>query len=285
MVAIYIQPSLCFLQLKNSDLLVTLKILFLDFNRLLWYNGLKERNMVEVDFTKNKELYDYFKKVWKSGGTITIAGINSLGNEFETTGRIATDFLDNISVYESFIYLNFGKWWRRDWIAPYFTIIENSEKITPSLFIKEIKDTDGNVIFTNPNFKEIERDVKKNAAQEKENEEKARADIIEDDAVTEKLREMIGQPIVLEDDDGRTLGVLTEIRGAAVDGSTSLFIRSGVRVEPAFVNESTTLFSVALNGNEKCVANNASRSLSDNAKRIMRERRERFADHSDPEAE
>ena len=75
--------------------------------------------MVEVDFTKNKELYDYFKKVWKSGGTITIAGINSLGNEFETTGRIATDFLDNISVYESFIYLNFGKWWRRDWIAPY----------------------------------------------------------------------------------------------------------------------------------------------------------------------
>lgn len=242
--------------------------------------------MVEVDFTKNRELYDFFKKVWKNDGVITIVGINSRGDRFETTGRIASDYYsDTMCVYDNFIYLHFGKEVNASLIAPYFTIDSNREKITPKLFIKEIKDAEGNNIFTNPNFEQIQKDVKENAIREKENEEKDGFDIKEDDAVTAKLRKMIGQPVVLENNNGRTYGVLTEIRGSAVDGSTNIIISSGVRVKTIFVNENTALFTVAKNGKLKCVANNAAPSQIENTNRIMEDRRERIANHLDPEAE
>ena len=241
--------------------------------------------MVEINFKKDKELYDYFKKVWERDGYITIVGINSLGDEFETVGRIATDDNGDMSVYEDCIFLSFGDKNNRDLIAPYDTVNLDGENVMTGLFIKEIRDLKGDILFENPNFESIAKDAEKNAKKAKERDQQFGFDITEDDAVTEKLRGLIGRPIVLDEDGRRTYGVLSEVKGSAFDGRTVLCIRNSVLAGTAFVGDKTALFTIAFNGEEKFLADNALPSQALRTERVMSNRRRRIKSHSDPEAE
>lgn len=238
-----------------------------------------------INFTKNKELYEHFKKVWEKDSYINIVGINSLGDEFDVLGKIATDDNGDMSVYEDCIFLAFGDKSNKALIAPYDAVNINGENVMTGLFIKEIRDLEGDVLFANPNFESIARDATKNAKQAKERDQQFGFDITEDDAVTEKLRGLIGRPIVLDEDGRRTYGVLSEVKGSAFDGRTVLCIRNSVLAGTAFVGDKTALFTIAFNGEEKFLADNALPSQALKTERIMSNRRKRIANKRELEAE
>lgn len=238
-----------------------------------------------INFTKNKELYEHFKKVWEKDSYINIVGINSLGDEFDVLGKIATDDNGDMSVYEDCIFLAFGDKSNRALIAPYDTVNLDGENVMTGLFIKEIRDLKGDILFENPNFESIAKDAEKNAKKAKERDQQFGFDITEDDAVTEKLRGLIGRPIVLDEDGRRTYGVLSEVKGSSFDGRTVLCIRNSVLAGTAFVGDKTALFTIAFNGEEKFLADNALPSQALRTERVMSNRRIRIANKRESEAE
>ncbi len=197
----------------------------------------------------NEEVIEKLNKCLGNKEKITICGVNALGKNFESTGRIAESYnnlagFGNLRNYakepeESYIMLDFGEVKSgenySDFLAPFKTCVNDKFFLDGNLYIINIKDSIGNLIYTNDEIT-IEKIDKMVATYKETGIEKCRV-IDRDDLVTTELRKMIGQPIILNE----RKGVLTCVRGANNYGGTLLTIRDATLQGSVSVDEDSVL--------------------------------------------
>ena len=231
--------------------------------------------------TFSKEVLDKLEEIWREGKTLTISGVNGIGQEFTTCGRITTTDQGKIGCHDNRVYLEFGT--SKDsptrkqtaYFAPFSTEIDEASFFCElRLYALEISDENGNVIFSNENKDLILEITEKNAKRVNAENKKEGRDILEEDMdpVTKKLMEMIGKPIILDGDKGVLIGVM---RGAN-QGSTIVNYYSGPLVGSMYVYPDSILKTEDLNGKiEKVEENNPFETI-----KIFRHRAQRIADAS-----
>ena len=167
-------------------------------------------------------------KIWECNEYITIKGINCYGQQFETTGRIATtdDGKIGITAEDGEIFLQFGQSKQ----APtrkqtqYFAPFElgNEDGMFSSFCIFEIS-FNGEVFFENDKKDFIlERVQAAQAIRQKALAREGR-DVLPDWPVVEALNEMVGKPVVING----SRGVFVGLDGLTYAGTVSSVMRSG----------------------------------------------------------
>ena len=232
--------------------------------------------------TFSKEVLNKFEEIWREGKTLTISGVNGVGQEFTTCGRITTTDQGEIGCHDNHVYLEFGT--SKDsptrkqtaYFAPFSTEIDKNLSFCELiLYALEISDENGNVIFSNEDKDLILKITEENAKRENAENKKKGRDILEKDMdpVTKKLMEMVGKPIILDGDKGVLIGVM---HGASKQGSTIVNYYSGPIVGSMFVDFYSKLETEDLNGKiEKVEENNPFETI-----KIFRRRAQRIADAS-----
>ena len=232
--------------------------------------------------TFSKEVLDKFEEIWREGKTLTISGVNGVGQEFTTCGRITTTDQGEIGCHDNHVYLEFGT--SKDsptrkqtaYFAPFSTEIDKNLSFCELiLYALEISDENGNLIFSNEDKDLILKTTERNAKRVNAENKKEGRDILEKDMdpVTKKLMEMVGKPIILDGNKGVLIGV---VRGAANQGSTIVNYYSGPIVGSMFVGFYSKLETEDLNGKvEKVEENNPFETI-----KIFRHRAKRIADAS-----
>lgn len=232
--------------------------------------------------TFSKEVLDKFEEIWRGRKTLTISGVNGVGQEFTTCGRITTTDQGEIGCHDNHVYLEFGT--SKDsptrkqtaYFAPFSTEIDKNLSFCELiLYALEISDENGNLIFSNEDKDLILKTTERNAKRVNAENKKEGRDILEKDMdpVTKKLMEMVGKPIILDGKEGVLIGM---VRGAANQGSTIVNYYSGPIVGSMFVDFYSKLETEDLNGKiEKVEENNPFETI-----KIFRHRAKRIADAS-----
>lgn len=230
----------------------------------------------------SKEVLDKFEEIWREKKTLTISGVNGIGQEFTTCGRITTTDQGEMGCHDNHVYLEFGT--SKDsptrkqtaYFAPFSTEIDKNLSFCELiLYALEISDENGNVIFSNEDKDLILKITEENAKRENAENKKKGRDILEEDMdpVTKKLMEMIGRPIILDGDKGVLIGVM---HGASNQGTTIVNYYSGPIVGSMHVCHDSILETEDLNGKiEKVEENHPVETI-----KIFRHRAQRIADAS-----
>ena len=232
--------------------------------------------MEKNNLDQNPIFFNKIKNFWENKEAITIVGINGVGEPFETSGQIATDDKNNIGVYDEAIFLYFGQLNNEKFIAPFPSSCEDKCFWNVNFFIKEVKDKDGNVLFDNPNFEELKM-ISENSRKETENRLIADGRLIEeDDNVLKSLRNMIGKPIIIYDNEDYNGGVLVNIKGSANNGSACIDVRVATLVGGLHVNYDSCLATLDKNGQMVTIADN--NIDKNNTLRIFKDRKNKILD-------
>ena len=186
------------------------------------------------------------------GELLTIKGINAVGDEFTTIGRITTTDQGRAGIDEDKIWIEFGvsksspDRKQTKFFAPFELNIERSE-YAHGLIVKSIENESGELIYVNDKFDEIE----KIAVLNKKDNEKKHTQLIEEDSVTTALKNMIGKAIILgdirRDNLGEYTGVLESIDHINRRGEPVVECFSG----PGMFNTFVTITSVLKEENNK----------------------------------
>ena len=232
--------------------------------------------------TFSKEVLDKFEEIWREGKTLTISGVNGVGQEFTTCGRITTTDQGEIGCHDNRVYLEFGT--SKDsptskqtaYFAPFSTEINKNLSFRELiLYAFEISDENGNLIFSNEDKDLILEITEENAKRENTANKKEGRDILEEDMdpVTKKLMEMIGRPIILDGNKGVLIGMM---HGASKQGTTIVNYYSGPLVGSMHVCHDSILETEDLSGKiEKVEENNPFETI-----KIFRHRAKRIEDAS-----
>ena len=217
-----------------------------------------------------KEQKERLRKAWQAREELTIEGVNALGDKFVTTGRVSTtddgkarisDHISQKGVEYNGLFLEFGLL-RRDgnsqqtlWSAPYELNIEEGE-FASGFTIKTIKDKDGNVIFEQENFNEVELVCAKNKVAEM-NMNKNRQIKVED-PITKACRENIGKPVIIMDlnDTKRepTYGIVERVTHVADYGDPIIELASGTGLTNDYSGWDKAVVSPQNDGNFPTIA-------------------------------
>lgn len=213
---------------------------------------------------------EILRKIWEQKGYITITGVNSYGEEFETTGRITTTDRGamGVTAETGCVYVEFGT--SKDdpdrKQTSYFAPFKSQCKDKPyrELYIFDIKYGD-EVIFENDEKEIILEKTQKHAEQDRLLMEKEGRDEIVDCPVVRALRTMIGKPINL---DGNT-GVLIALKGSNFYGGPMLDIFSGPLLGGIHVSASSMLLTEDNQGEITLLAKNNPAEYKQNLKPIL----------------
>lgn len=224
--------------------------------------------MKKIEFTRKQ--IEVLKDLCLNKKLIKVTGINGIGDEFETEGRITRNDLGETAVYPKGLYIEFGQSRENgskqtDYYAPFQLNIDNGG-IEPyaQFVIKSIVDEEGNLIYNNDNFKKIEKVAKRNLTKEIKKGYYT-AHLIEDfDPVSDKLRSMVAKPINI---DG-TECVFTALRSITYNGSTSITVRKGPLVGSIPVSKDSYLATEHNDGTLEVIAVNKAEEVD----RIFKER-------------
>lgn len=208
----------------------------------------------------SQQMIDDLGKLCEKNVQITIKGFNDFGQEFTTTGRITRTDKGKPGVEDYAVYVEFGKEVPKngkkkqsEYFAPFKFDYDGSWP-GHSLIVDEILLPNGEVIFKNPDAEQYKEQALKNKQAEDEKNKKDGRDLDELDPVTEKLSEMIGKPIVL---DNGSSGVFVSCAAASNDGSPILHIVQGPLAGSAFVGPTSKLYTESLDGELNLVEDNA----------------------------
>lgn len=207
--------------------------------------------------TFSKEELSKLFDIWEKDQAITIKGMNAFGEKFTTRGKITVDDKGNPGIYEEWIMIEFGKRTdkrktgrdRADCYAPYRVEFNNKDSsFGAGLAILEIEDEQGEVIFSNSNAQELEKQTEvMRKKQEQDQKEHGTEFYGEDDAVTAQLRKLIGRPIHLDDEsfvlltiDGCNIvngGTMLSVAKSTLTGGFHVGPKSGLFWEDVFTGE------------------------------------------------
>ncbi len=227
--------------------------------------------------TFSKEVLDKFEEIWREGKTLTISGVNGMGQEFTTCGRITTTDQGEIGCRDNRVYLEFGAKNASEkpkYIASFLTKLGEDSLNRINLFAFEIKDENGNLIFSNEDKDSILEEIKFIKEQMDKQNQSIGLFISENDKldpVTKEFMEMVGKPFKLEGEDGKVAGVLIGVDRYTNRGKTLFWYYHGAYEEMGYVDSKSVLKTEDLNGEETILAENTpsnSREIFDFRKRM-----------------
>ena len=231
-------------------------------------------------FEKNEKLTELLKKAFENKEDITIEGVNGIGAKFKTTGRIAGDDNGEAEIYEKALVLQFDFNKNnliknpKERISTFFQTLREEDVylFDPSLYIFTIYDSNGNIIYNNPNKDKLLEETKLFSEVKHKQDIKEKRNLIELDDVTKKLFDYIGKPIIIVEDGTYQSGVLACVNGANNYGRTMIDIRVATLCGGLSIGENTALYTVNKNNDIELVADN---SLNENNRDIILKRIER----------
>lgn len=231
-------------------------------------------------FEKNEKLTELLKKAFENKEDITIEGVNGIGAKFKTTGRIAGDDNGEAEIYEKALVLQFDFNKNnliknpKERISTLFQTLREEDVylFDPSLYIFTIYDSNGNIIYNNPNKDKLLEETKLFSEVKHKQDIKEKRNLIELDDVTKKLFDYIGKPIVIVDGKSHQSGVLACINGANNYGRTMIDLGVLTLSGSLTIGDKTAVYSINQNKDLELVADN---SLNKNNANIIRKRIER----------
>lgn len=230
-------------------------------------------------FEKNEKLTELLKKAFENKEDITIEGVNGIGTKFKTTGKIAGDDNGEAEIYNEVLALQFDFNKNnliknpKERISTFFkTSRKDVYFFDPSLYIFTIYDSNGNVIYENPNKDKLSEEIKLFSEMNQKRDIEEKRNLEELDDVTKKLFDYIGKPIIIVEDGTYQSGVLACINGANNYGRTMIDIRVATLCGGLSIGENTALYTVNKNNDIELVADN---SLNENNRDIILKRIER----------
>ncbi|MBQ3493850.1 MAG: hypothetical protein IJA69_00370 [Clostridia bacterium] len=160
----------------------------------------------------SKELLEQLKLACSEEKLITIKGVNSFGQEFETTGRITHTDKGSAGVSEDVIWLEFGK--SKDdedrkqtkWFAPYRLTYDSEGFGCSALYVFSIE-IDGKVVFENENKQTLIEHCEKDYAKEQEELKKDGRNVLPKGKFMQDFLAQIGKPITIGGTDCVLAGV------------------------------------------------------------------------------
>lgn len=225
--------------------------------------------------TFNEKQKKFLEKAWLKNEEITIEGVNEVGEKFITTGRVSTidagqkmGLVENVrhdggygAIEDDYLFVEFGVASsaairrRSRWVAPYH-LNACQEKYPCGLIIKTIKDSEGNVIFNNPNFKKIEKICLWNKHNFEE--KNANRKIVKSDPITDACRQLIGKPIIYYDGENhgqQSCGVVASVSCVNNYGRPIIEILDGKSKSNIYPFWNSIVFEPKTNGEIKAMAN------------------------------
>ncbi len=227
--------------------------------------------------TFSKEVLDKFEEIWREGKTLTISGVNGMGQEFTTCGRISITKKGEGAFGSNYVYLQFGAKNASEkpkCIASFLTKLGEDSLNRINLFAFEIKDENGNLIFSNEDKDSILKEIELIKEQMDKQNQSIGLFISENDKldpVTKEFMGMVGKPFKLEGEDGKVAGVLIGVDRYTNRGKTLFWYYHGADEEMGYVDSKSVLKTEDLNGEETILAENTpsnSREVFDFRKRM-----------------
>ena len=221
-----------------------------------------------MQFTSDQ--VDKLKQIWKNKDLVTIKGVNSYGDEFETTGRITSTDENKAGVFDKTVYLEFGVTKKNKnrkqtaYFAPFQ--LNSPEENDLSLHVLSI-DHNGKTIFENADQDKIKEAADKNNQKSLKKLQKEGRDQLPECPVVDSLKQMVGKPVEL---DGYT-GVLIGVKGVTYTGNPMVDIASGPLVGGINVKEDSVLSTESNTGNKDIIASNVIAPFRHNT-RIIQEK-------------
>ena len=172
-----------------------------------------------MNFT-DKEKLELYKYGFDGEGKIVIKGISGMGNQFETTGIIAS-FDGKMEIYDDLLIVDLsynpahlnGINERKNISAPFSTTIkdfvikgiynkktENIENVKRTLYIKTIEDENGKVLYKNGDFEKVIIPIISDLKNERKEKLSKTFQYIDGyvDNVTAVIQKMTGKPVVID---------------------------------------------------------------------------------------
>ena len=222
------------------------------------------------------------KEIWSQKEEITIEGITGRGDKFVTTGRVSAKDSGKPSVYEESIYLEFGisKTDRSRKQTNYFAPFElnfDESYFGGRFMVFSIKTASGEVIFENTDKEVIEELAIENGQKLKRRHKYIGRVVEKPDAVTAKLKEMIGKPVYF---DGYT-GVVAYVDGYIDSGNALFGLALGPFVGNLHVKENSKLMTEDNAGVVEIIA----RNKPEETRKLIEERASKIENADEKEIE
>lgn len=214
--------------------------------------------MEEVKFTFTTDEVRRLSDACYNGELLTLTGVNGYGERFETSGRIAKEKDGFPAVNHEAILMEFGKKVSEEkdkYTCPFEVNIRGSYDPIAHFHIESITGEKGEKIYQNDNFQKIEEKAKyflENAKKEGY----YTAHLIEKlDPVSEKLKEMVGKPIILSSRSSDRV-VFCGLNGVTPRGETTITVRDEFFISSTFVFANDILSTMDNEGNIQELASN-----------------------------
>lgn len=213
-----------------------------------------------------------------------VVGFSGLGFKFETSARITKDDYSAPAVYDNCILFEFGNVskgyapQRTDLFGVYTTDYDKTKQSPEStLIIDRIELPNGEVVFQNEDSEKYYETAKKDCVKYTDNLKKEGRLVIQADPVTEKLSQMVGQPVII---DGRK-GILLNCLMVSNSGCVCVDLLDGPGRSNTFVKKDTRLTTTDLQGNIEFVeVNGKSKEECKEIDKIFAERQNRILEAS-----
>ena len=232
----------------------------------------------------SQEKMEELKRLCEQRTEFKIVGFSGLGFKFETVARITKD--DNVepAVYDNCIFFEFGNVskgyapQRTDLFGAYTTDYDKTRQSPEStLIIERVELSNGEVVFQNEDAEKYYETAKKDCVKYTENLKKDGRLLVQTDPVTEKLSQMIGQPVII---DGRK-GVVSNCLMVSNNGSVCVDLLDGPGRSNTFVKKDSRLTTTDLQGNIEFIeVNGKSKEECKEIDKIFAERQNRILEAS-----
>lgn len=199
-----------------------------------------------------KNIVDRLKVLCYDNELLKIKGFNDIGEEFETSGRIAFDDNYKPGITENALWIDFGRknsidysfqtMWTTNFI---FDLPESISMEGSCLFVDEVLTEYGEIVVKNQDAEKLRKFVNKRKInyENKLKEENRLTNKEELDPASESIRILLGNPFILKDSEYVYYGVVSSIPKCATDEGDMWFtFKVGDRIVGIYIKKDSEVY-------------------------------------------